>query len=99
MTKLIKLALAAAAFAAAPAVAGPTEIALRVCTTAALQAAPGADVTTRKIVEGGRATKIGLWVKTDTKRQFDCSVSAKGEVTTAFADADKGTALATANQP
>lgn len=101
MTKLLTAALIATTALAAPAYAGPTETALRVCTTAALQAAPGADVTTRKISEGGRATKISLLVKTDTRRQFDCSVSAKGEVTSAFADQSKdaGTALATANQP
>ena len=99
MTKLLTTALiATAAFAAAPAQAGPTEIALHVCTTAALQAAPGADVSTRKITEGGRATKISLWVKNETKRQFDCSVGVKGDVTTAFADADKGTALAATQQ-
>jgi hypothetical protein len=98
MTKLFTTALFATAAFATPALAGPTETALHVCTTAALQAAPGADVSTRKIVEGGRATKISLWVKNDTKRQFDCSVGAKGDVTTAFADADKGTAVAAAQQ-
>jgi hypothetical protein len=96
MTKLLTAALIATAAFATPAMAGPTETALRVCTTAALQAAPGADVSTRKIVEGGRATKISLWVKGDTKRAFDCSVSAKGEVVSAFADGDKVTAVATA---
>lgn len=96
MTKLLTAALIAGAASATPAFAGPTEIALRVCTTAAFQAAPGADVTTRKIVEGGRATKISLWVKNEAKRQFDCSVSAKGDVTTAFADTGKTTAVATA---
>lgn len=98
MTKTFKVALNAitfaAAFAAMPAQAGVTETALRVCTITALQAAPGAAVTTRKITEGGRATKISLWVKTDAKRQFDCSVSAKGEVVSAFTDQDKGTAVA-----
>src|SRR6476646_9790158 len=98
MTKLMTAALIATAAFAAPACAGPTETALRVCTTAALQASPGADVSTRKITEGGRATKISLWVKTDAKRQFDCSVSAKGDVVTAFADADKATAVAAAQQ-
>ena len=96
MTKLMTAALIASAAFAAPAYAGPTETALHVCTTAALQASPGADVSTRKITEGGRATKISLWVKTDAKRQFDCSVSAKGDVVTAFADADKATAVAAA---
>lgn len=100
MTKLLTTVLiATAAFAAMPAQAGVTETALRVCTTAALQAAPGADISTRKIVEGGRATKVLLWVKSGSKRAFDCSVSAKGEVVSAFADADNDTALATANQP
>ena len=93
MTKTLKIAVIAAAFAAVPSQAGVSETALRVCTISALQAAPGAAVTTRKITEGGRATKISLWVKADAKRQFDCSVSAKGEVVSAFADQAKDTAV------
>ena len=95
MTKLLTTILIASAALATPAFAGPTETALRVCTTAAMQAAPGADITTRKIVEGGRATRISLWVNDGTKRQFDCAVGAKGDVTTAFADGEKATAIAT----
>ena len=94
---LATIVAAAASTSAVPAHAGVTETALAVCTTAAHQTAPGATVSTRKIVEGGRTTKISLWIKADSKRVFDCAVGAKGDVVAAFADQDKGTALANAN--